>query len=111
MVFALKHVPDDEADDIRALLTENEIDFYETSAGRWQISLAAIWVRNDEDFVRARTLINADQQQRQQQYQPAQRGNLLVGILSHIWRNPIESIFVIIALAFVVGLSVLPFTL
>ena len=40
LVFRLKYVPDEEADDIRQLLADHDIDFYETSAGRWQVSMA-----------------------------------------------------------------------
>lgn len=35
ILFRLSGVPDDEADDVRMLLTDNAIDFYETSAGNW----------------------------------------------------------------------------
>ena len=35
LLFRLRHVPDDEADDVRALLEENGIDFYETTPGNW----------------------------------------------------------------------------
>ncbi|MFQ3230986.1 MAG: hypothetical protein ACI9DO_002365, partial [Reinekea sp.] len=35
IVFRLNNVPEHEADLVRALLLENDIDFYETDAGRW----------------------------------------------------------------------------
>ncbi|TBR42746.1 hypothetical protein CBF23_006090 [Marinomonas agarivorans] len=118
LVFLLKNVPDEEADDIRTLLTENEIEFYETSAGRWQISLAAIWVRHNQDYATARRLIEQDQAGRvKNRSQDAPfldvfldaSLNALLGIISHAKQNPVESGFAMIAIAFVLGLSVLPF--
>ena len=55
LLMNLRHVPDDEADEVRALLKEHGIGFYETQAGRWRISLAGIWVE-EPDYPAARTL-------------------------------------------------------
>jgi hypothetical protein len=63
-LFPLRGVPDDEAEDIRALLADNNIEFYETSAGNWGTSLPAIWLRDDSQLERARTLIDAYQSKR-----------------------------------------------
>lgn len=57
-LFPLRGVPDDEAEDIRALLAENAIEFYETSAGNWGTSLPAIWLRDDGQLERAKALID-----------------------------------------------------
>lgn len=108
MVFALKNVPEDEANDIRALLQEASIDFYETTAGRWQVSLAGIWVRDASDFQRAREIIHADQIQRERLYS-AQRPAFWPSLLSHFIENPVEFVFVVLALMFIIGLSLLPF--
>ncbi|MGK0318613.1 MAG: hypothetical protein ACI9JP_000792, partial [Granulosicoccus sp.] len=35
LVFRLRNVPEDEADDVRMLMNENDFDWYETSAGNW----------------------------------------------------------------------------
>ncbi len=56
-LFPLRSVPDDEADDIRELLTDNNVEFYETSAGNWGISMPAIWLRDDDQLPRAKALI------------------------------------------------------
>ena len=57
-------MPDDEADDIRQLLTEHEINFYETHAGNWGISVAAIWLTDDSRFDEVRGLLNDYQSKR-----------------------------------------------
>ena len=64
LLFKLNGVPDDEANDIRALLEEHEIPFYETTAGRWGVSLAAIWLKDDERLTEAQDLIQDYQDQR-----------------------------------------------
>jgi hypothetical protein len=64
LLFNLRGVPEDEADEVRELLTEQGIDFYETSAGNWGMSMPALWLRNEVDLEKARQLLHAYQQQR-----------------------------------------------
>lgn len=64
LLFSLRGVPEDEAWDIRTLLSDHGIEFYETSAGNWGISMPAIWLKNDADLQRARQLIDVYQHQR-----------------------------------------------
>lgn len=104
-VFSLRDVSDEEAEDVRALLTDNQIEFYETSAGRWQISVAALWVRHDDDFSQARTLIDHYQNQRREQF----RNQPPTSFWRHLFSHPVESVFVVVALLFVLGLSLSPF--
>ena len=44
LLFHLRGVTDDEADDVRELLREAGIEFYETQAGRWNLSVPALWL-------------------------------------------------------------------
>jgi len=64
LFFNLRGVPADEADDVRQLLQENNIDFYETSAGMLGISLPAIWLHHQDDMPTAQRLFESYQQQR-----------------------------------------------
>jgi hypothetical protein len=68
LIFRLNGVSDEEAQDIRDLLTDNALDNYETSAGRWGISVAGLWLVNDGDKARARELIDAYQRERQRYF-------------------------------------------
>jgi len=65
LLFRLRFVPDDEAEDVRQLLDDNNIDWFETSPGNWGISLPGIWVQDNSDFLRARSLLDDYQQVRQ----------------------------------------------
>lgn len=64
LLFKLRGVPEDEADDIRELLTENEIDFYETAPGNWGFSMPGIWLNDADQFAVARALIDEYQKTR-----------------------------------------------
>lgn len=64
-VFRLRNVPEDEADDVRTLLVDNNIDHYETPPGNWGISMPAIWLYDDNQLERAKRLIDEYQQARQ----------------------------------------------
>ena len=66
MLFKLRNVPEDEAQEIRELLESHAIDFYETPASRWGISMEAIWLSDDIQLARAQALIDDYQRQRQQ---------------------------------------------
>jgi len=58
LFFSLRGVPIDEAEDIREILFNHEIDFYETSAGNWGISMPALWLKNENDWDKASELLN-----------------------------------------------------
>ena len=65
LLFSLRGVPEDEAYEVRELLTEHEINFYETSAGNWGVSMPALWLRDNSELEKARQLLDEYQQQRQ----------------------------------------------
>lgn len=109
LVFRLKYVPDDEADDIRQLLKDHDIAFYETSAGRWQISLAGIWVKDKDQAQQALQLIKEDQERRASNLPPPRFWDWIIGYLHHARYNPGEFLFTVLAILIVLGLSVLPF--
>ena len=64
ILFRLNGVSDDEANDVRELLTNHAIDFYETSPGNWGVSMPAIWLREASQFQQARALLDAYQNER-----------------------------------------------
>ena len=66
LIFKLRYVPDDEAHEVRELLSENDIDFYETSAGVFGISMPGLWLKHEAQLPKARQLLDEYQQLRQQ---------------------------------------------
>lgn len=64
ILFKLRDVPDDEAQEVRELLDKNNIEYYETFGGSWGISLPALWLTKEEQQSRARTILDAYQKER-----------------------------------------------
>jgi hypothetical protein len=62
----MRDVPDDEAEEVRVLLKEHNIEFFETFAGNWGISMPAIWIKDHGEFEQARDLLNEYQTSRAQ---------------------------------------------
>ncbi|OQW42153.1 MAG: hypothetical protein A4S08_01780 [Proteobacteria bacterium SG_bin4] len=94
ILFRLNGVPDDEAHDVRELLIENAIDFYETSAGNWGVSIAAIWLTDDSQYEKARALVDAYQQDRsvrmREAYEHAKRNGKNRNFLGSVRDNPVS---------------------
>lgn len=97
LLFRLRHVPDDEADDVRALLEENDIDYYETTPGNWGISMPALWLRDDAQQERAKTLLSAYQQERtrrmREEYEEARRQGAAPTLLASLRSQPGRFLF------------------
>lgn len=112
LLFRLNGVPEDEAQEIRALLEENGVEFYETSAGRWGISLAAIWLRDNGEYERATALIDDYQQERfrraREEYERLRREGRLEGLFARFRREPLRMLLYLLAIIAVLYLSILP---
>ncbi len=65
-LFKLRNVPDDEADEIRQLLTEHDIAFYETSAGIFGFSAPSIWLHDSAQLEHARQILHTYHTQRRE---------------------------------------------
>ena len=113
LIFRLRQVPDDEAEEIRQLLDKNSIDWYETTAGNWGISMPGIWVSDDEQAELARKLVEQYQQERattqrslhEQQKQLGQNTTIFQRIAQH----PLQSIGIILFCLFILYVSIHPF--
>jgi hypothetical protein len=64
LFFPLRSVPVDEAEDVRSLLIDNAIEFYETPGGNWGVSMPAIWLYNEDDLEIIQPVFDEYQQQR-----------------------------------------------
>ncbi len=113
LIFLLKDVPEAESSAVRALLDDAGIVYYETFAGRWNISVPALWVQNDDDFYPARTVINAYQETLLQSMAEEKQALSDSGQLPTFWQSlahrPATAVLFFAAIAIVLGLSILPF--
>jgi hypothetical protein len=112
-LFSLYNVPDDEAEEVRELLANHEMDFYETPAGNWGVSMPAIWLRDDEQLQEARALIEEYQRKRlarvREEYALMQREGVNRTILDVIKENPLRFVVYLAAIAMVLYFSTQPF--
>ncbi len=107
LVFKLNQVPQDEADDVRQLLADNQIVYYETSQGNWGFSLGGLWLADDQldQLPRAEQLIGEYQAQRQAQ---AREGYQPRSIFAAILEKPLRLLFIVVALI-ILYFSITPF--
>ncbi|KMQ72915.1 DUF6164 family protein [Marinobacter subterrani] len=109
----LRHVPDDEADEIRALLEAHEVAYYETPPSRWGISMGGFWVHDDDEAERARVLLEAYHRERQETQRRTYQENLARGEAGGVWfmfrRYPVRTLAACLAIVVIMGLSLLPF--
>lgn len=112
-LFRLRGVSEQETEEILALLTEHQIDFYLTPAGNWGISMPAIWLNDESQLEQARQLISRYQQQRSQQarqeYEAARQQGRQRRLRDVFRESPIVFIIYLLAVLIVLVFSTLPF--
>ncbi len=115
LIFKLNNVPDDEAIDVRELLTDNDIYFYETHAGFWRLGVDALWLPDDTHAARARELINAYQLERTSHQKKVYAELVEQGQAPSLWQNfcasPLRFVLLILAVIFILVLTLAPFGL
>ncbi len=94
LLFKMRNVPDDEAEEVRSLLEENDIEYFETDAGNWGVSMPALWLKEEENFDRARQLLDEYQLQRAQRIREEYTRSLENGEAKSMWtslmQNPLK---------------------
>ncbi|MGD8783935.1 MAG: DUF6164 family protein [Thioalkalispiraceae bacterium] len=113
IIFKLRFVPEDEAQDVRELLSENKIDYYETSAGIFGISMPALWLKDESQLEKARELIEEYQQVRQsraqKEYQQQKQTGSARTLLDIFKEDPMRFIGYLLAIALVIYFTVFLF--
>lgn len=112
LLLNLRYVPEDEADDVRALLEAHEIEYYETRPSMWGVSAGGIWVRHDRDADVAGRLM-ADYQERRRaqargEYEAARLGGA-ARFAAELRAHPLRMVVTLIGIAIVLALSSMPF--
>jgi len=113
LIFRLRNVPDDEADDVRALLSENGYEFYETSGGFLGIGTAAIWLVDKTQFATAKALIDDYEERRatdaRAEYEALKRQGRARGLLDMVREDPLQSLVYLVIAVGLIYLTVAPF--
>lgn len=112
IVFRLKDVPEQEADAVRELLTDKDIEFYETDEGRWRISVGAIWVVDNDDYEAARELISDFQEQHHKemrsQFEKDEREGKVISFWQMLGQYPMQVLAYLVLILIVLAVTILP---
>ena len=112
LLLNLRNVPDDEADDVRALLDAKRIAFYETTPSPWGISAGGIWVTEDADFVEAKRAFDDYEQQRsvrvRAEYAAAKRAGTAETFVDILRADPLRVVMTLLGILLALGLVALP---
>jgi hypothetical protein len=115
LLMKLRHVPDDEADDVLALLDAHRIDYYETRPSRWGISSGGIWVADDAGLPQARRLMDEYQAQRRTRARAEREAAERDGTAETFWTvlrdQPLRVLLTFVAILVLLGLVALPMVL
>lgn len=115
LLMNLRHVPADEADDVRAMLDAQRIAFYETRPSLWGISAGGIWIVDDAAYADARRAMDEYQQQRaaraRAEYAAAKRAGTAETFLSLLRADPVRVVMSVLGILFALGLVTIPFFL
>lgn len=112
-LFSLRDVPFEEAQRIRDELEQHDIDFYETHAGNWGISLPAIWLPDESQWDKARGVLDSFQVQLTQEVQALYKQQIESGEDQTIFRALCEKPLIFLAAlagaALIAYFSIMPF--
>ncbi len=110
LLFRMRNVPEDEAAEVRALLTRHDIDFYETEPGNWGISMPAIWLRDADQLERAKQLLITYQQERsamaRQQHDLLKQSGQHPSMMDRFFENPARFVFYIVLILIIIYISI-----
>lgn len=112
LLLNLRHVPDDESGEVRALLDAHGIAWYETPPNRWGVSAGAIWLADEADAEQAAHLMTEYQAGRQARVRAEHAVALREGRAPTWWSilrdDPLRVVLAVLAAAFMLGLVALP---
>lgn len=115
LLLNLRGIPDDEVDDVRALLGARTIPYYETKPSPWGISAGGIWIREDADFAAARRAFDDYERERsarvRAEYAAASQAGTAETIVTMLRDDPLRVVMTVLGILFILGLVTVPFFL
>ena len=111
----LRDVPEDEADEVRALLDAHAFDWYETKPSFWGVSAGGFWLRDDARIAEAKAALAAYQDERGRTARARREADLAAGRVETPWadlrRRPLQTLAILFGIVLMVALTLLPFAL
>ncbi len=113
LLFRLRTVPEDEANEVRELLSSHDLIFRETSGGFLGLGTAAIWIDGDAQFAKAQSLLSGYQQNRFEQARSQYHEDKRSGNNETLWhsfkRQPTQFVVYILIALLIIYFSTKPF--
>lgn len=113
LLLNLRNVPDDEADEVRDLLTAHAIDFYETKPSMWGVSAGGIWLAEASQQEQAMRLLAEYQVQRATAARARREQDIREGRALSTWDNmradPRQAVVAVIGIVLMLAVATLPF--
>lgn len=113
LLFRLRHVTDEEAEEVRDLFAAEGFDTYETQAGFFRLGVDAIWLRNPDQHDAAIAALNAYQAERLERAQREHAAAVERGDQMTLWKrlaaHPLQVVLVLLAVGLIAALTLLPF--
>jgi len=115
LLLNLRDVPDDEADEVRALLDANGIAFYETRPSLWGVSAGGLWLSEPGQQALARQLLEAYQAERGERMRRERAEALAQGRAPGAWsafrEHPLRAAATLLGIVVMLVAVTLPFLL
>ena len=116
LLLNLRLATDEEAAEIRELLDQHEVDWYETQPGFWGISAGGIWLRDLERATEIKALLQVYQQERVIRIRAERAQEISEGraptFIGELKANPGRMLVQLLAVALLIALTVgLPYML
>lgn len=115
LLMNLRNVPDEEADEVRALLAEHGIEYYESQPSLLGFASAAIWAHHKEQVPRAKKLLAEYQEELQQRVRAEHEARVRAGTAetlgSSFRREPLRVVAAFAGVAFLLSLALVPFVM
>jgi hypothetical protein len=113
LLLNLRNVPDDEADEVRALLDEHGIDCYETQPSLWGVSAGGIWLAQAEQVEKAERLLADYQAQRAARARAEREAERREGRAPSSWAgiraHPAQALAAMLGILLMLAVATLPF--
>ncbi|WP_404366404.1 DUF6164 family protein [Marinobacter sp.] len=109
----LRHVPEDEAEEVRALFEEHEVIYYETPSSRWGISMGGFWANDPKEAERAKALLESYQRERsarlRAEFERDREAGRIPGFWQRLRQKPLTLATTFLAILIILAISLAPF--
>lgn len=112
-LLKLRNVPQDELLELYELLDAHEIDYYETSAGNWGVSMPALWLKNNAQLDQAKALLEEYEKQRfarvRNEYEQLKKAGNARTLMDMVKENPLQYVLYVGIIAGLIYFSIAPY--